>query len=237
MIAIPRILIGLVACLVAILADVHVGEKVAKFPLQASFDLTITAHEIDEASDFPPHKRHMKIYYDYVNSRARADISPGYEAEKVYLRRYDSKNEYMVRMAPLNDCKRSYLGEPMPYPLLPATEYVHSEEVIRGKRVDYYLHTDFETRVHMYFEYGTDIPVQLLQEAVTSDDSSIDEAGNAGSGFSTSTPMLTYDFTNVIVGEPDAAHFELMQPYRHEQCDRHVGGFPYLHVFHYFVKF
>jgi hypothetical protein len=205
-------------------------EKVAKFPLQLSFNLKITAHQIDADNEFPPRVRKMEIHYDYINSRARANMEPGFEAEKTYIRRYDNKNEYMVRMPPLNDCKRSYLGETMPYPLIPETEFIKDNEIINGKRVDYYLHSDYETRIHMYFEHGTYIPVQLLQESVSGSDES-----NGSDGIS--TPMLTYDFEKVIIGEPDIKLFDLMEPYTHELCERHVGGFPFLHVFHYFVKF
>jgi hypothetical protein len=31
--------------------------------------------------------------------------------------------------------------------------------------------------------------------------------------------------------------FELPAPWEHAACERQVGGFPYLHVFHYFVRF
>ena len=115
-------------------------DKVAKFPLQVSFNVTITAHQIEEASEFPPRTRSMFIRYDYINGRARADIAPGYEAEKTHIRRYDEKKEYMIRAAPLSDCKRSYLGELLPYPLLPDAQFVHSRDAIDGHEVDYFLH-------------------------------------------------------------------------------------------------
>lgn len=75
-------------------------------------------------------------------------------------------------------------------------------------------------------------------------------------------PMLTYDYTDVVLGKQvhenqanyksyhefpifpcvcvslqDEDDFALPEGYSHQQCTRHVGGFPYLHVFHYFVKF
>jgi hypothetical protein len=203
--------------------------KMAKFPLQVSFNMTITAHQIEVESEFPPRVRKMGIYYDYVNGRVRADIAGGYEAEKVYIRRYDAQREYMIRMPPLSDCKRSYLGEILPYPILSNSDYMHSNDRIDGVEVDYYLHKDFETRVHMYFKRGTDIPVRLIQESFTATDNG-EDAG-------VSTPMLTYDYSDVHLGEPAAHYFKLMEPFTHEQCDRHVGGFPYIHVFHYFVKF
>ena len=86
------------------------GGSILTFPLQISADVDITAHLIAEASDYPPRNRKMKIYYDYVNKIARADIEEGYEASKSYIRRYDRKQEYMIRYPPIDDCKRSYLG-------------------------------------------------------------------------------------------------------------------------------
>ena len=80
----------------------------------------------------------------------------------------------------------------------------------------------------MYFRQDTHWPVRVLQETVTAG-----EGGEEG----VSVPMLTYDYRDVVLGQPDAAHFQLPVPYQHDHCDRHVGGFPYIHAFHYFVKF
>ena len=50
-------------------------------------------------------------------------------------------------------------------------------------------------------------------------------------------PMLTYDYHDVVLGAPDKSHFELASLDKQvEDCDLHTGGFPYLHLFHYFVK-
>lgn len=87
-----------------------ISEPIARFPLQISASITITAHLIEEGNEYPPRIRHMDVYYDYIKKRARVDIKAGYEAEKFYIRRYDLDEEYMVRSEPINDCKRSYLG-------------------------------------------------------------------------------------------------------------------------------
>eukprot|EP01036_Dinobryon_divergens_P047514 gene47514-63700_t len=79
------------------------------FPLQLSANIEISAHLIEESQEYPPKKRRMTIYYDYIHKLARADIDEGYEAAKSYIRRYDAKQEYMVRHPPIEDCKRSYL--------------------------------------------------------------------------------------------------------------------------------
>ncbi len=194
----------------------------ATFPLQFSGNLEITAHLIGEDSMYPPHKRRMTLYYDYVNRKARAEVEAGYEAAKYYIRRYDSENEYMVRLPPIDDCKRSFLGEEMPYPDLSEAHFV-KEVVIDGMRCNYFLHLEYDIRVHIYMAVDDNAPVRLIQE-------SVEENG-------TSIPLLTYDYSDVIIGEPEAEWFELPEPYEHKTCTRHIGGFPYLHIFHYFVKF
>lgn len=164
----------------------------------------------------------MTIFYDYINKRARAEIEAGYEAAKVYIRRYDTKNEYMVRLPPINDCKRSYLGEVMPFPDIPDAEFV-GEEMLNGQRANHFIHDDFEQRIHVYMNAKTGSPMKLIQESVDED---------------MSTPVLTYDYSEVLLEVPDSSWFDLPDEFDHKSsCDRHVGGFPYLHVFHYFVRF
>jgi hypothetical protein len=86
-------------------------EPIARFPLQLSASITITAHLIEEGNEYPPRTRQIHVSYDYIKKMARIEIKAGYEAEKVYIRRYDLDEEYMIRSAPINDCKRSYLGK------------------------------------------------------------------------------------------------------------------------------
>jgi len=194
---------------------------VAKFPLQFSANLTLTANQIPVESDYPPRVRHMSLHYDYDNLRARVDIQEGYEAAKMYIRRYDLKREYMYRLPPIDDCKRSFLNEVMPYPLLPVeTQYV-GQDSIDGVLCNYFVFEEYDTRVHMYFAVSTGAPIRLLQEATTK---------------GVSTPMLTYDFSDIVLGEPDESLFELPAATTHEKCDRLIGGFPYIHIFHYFAK-
>lgn len=198
-----------------------VCKPVPSFPLQFSGTLTITAHLIEEDSEYPPRYRSMTVYYDYLQQRARADVEAGYEAQKTYIRLYDSKNEYMVRHPPISDCKRSYLGDLMPYPDIPGAVFVR-EEVVRNIRCNYFVSQEYETRVHIYMDATSGAPVRLLQESTSGDES---------------VALLTYDYSNVQLGPLDDDLFTLPAPYEHHKCVRHVGGFPYIHVFHHFVRF
>ena len=164
----------------------------------------------------------MKVFYDYITKRARADIAEGFEASKTYIRRYDSKNEYMVRHAPINDCKRSYLSETMPVPEIPTEAKYQGRKTVDSLQVDYFVFEEENMRINMYFNAETKSPYRLIEEAIED---------------SVSVPYLTYDFSNVELGPVDDLEFELPDSYSHGTCDRHIGGFPYLHIFHYFVRF
>lgn len=192
------------------------------FPLQFSATLVITAHLIEEESDYPPRTRRLNIIYDYINKRARADIEAGYEAAKFYIRQYDTKNEYMIRLPPIDDCKRSYLGEKMPFPEIPPSKYIGQIEK-NDVLCNYWIFEEFEVQLHIYLAVEDNGPIKLIQ-------ANMNEIG-------VWIPMLTYDFLDVSVGEPESSWFDLPEPYQHKTCQRHIGGFPYLHVFHYFVRF
>ncbi|RYH30104.1 hypothetical protein EON65_06290 [archaeon] len=195
----------------------------AWFPLQFSCTLEITSHLLPIDNEYPPKKRRMSIYYDYVNKRARADIDAGYEAAKFYIRRYDTKNEYMVRLPPIDDCKRSYLGEVMPFPEIPEDSVFKGVRNMNGVDCNYFVFTEFDVKVHIYLSLEG-APVMLFQER---------EDANNGQ----SIPLLTYEFSDVILEQPEESWFELPSPFEHKSCVRHIGGWPYLHVFHYFVRF
>ena len=98
------------------------------------------------------HNRRLSVYYDYKEKRARADIEEGYEAAKYYIRRYDNKNEYMIRLPPIDDCKRSYLGEVMPYPDMSEAVY-KGIKIVNLRECNYYIVENFNTRVHIYMDY------------------------------------------------------------------------------------
>ena len=51
------------------------------------------------------------------------------------------------------------------------------------------------------------------------------------------TPLSTYEFQNMKIGQPPDSFFQLPEQYTHESCDRQVGGFPYIHAFLHYLKF
>merc|ERR1712086_601516 len=46
------------------------------------------------------------------------------------------------------------------------------------------------------------------------------------------TPAMTYDFVNFKSGPPDPEVFAVES----RQCEEQVGGFPYVHVWHYYIR-
>ena len=95
-------------------------------------------------------------------------------------------------------------------------------EHISGVECDYYVHSEFDTSVHMYFSTVDGTPVKLIEELI--------EDG-------VSTHLLTFEYSNAETGPVEDEVFELPNGYVHDGCQRHIGGFPYLHIFHYFVRF
>lgn len=53
----------------------------------------------------------MDIFYDRPAGRAKVIVHQGIDAGKVFLRLYESNEEYMVREGNFACCRRSYLGE------------------------------------------------------------------------------------------------------------------------------
>lgn len=209
------------------------NSPIAQFPIQFSANIVITSPLIDESSEYPPRQRRFSVYYDYIQKKARADIEAGYEAAKYYIRRYDNKKEFMVRLPPINDCKRSYLGETMPFPELPFDTLFVREEYVNNELCNYYLYEESTVRIHIYFTVTDNIPVKLIVEQYDSDE--------------LSKELLVYEYFDVYLGPPLESWFDLPEEYNStssvdrngntKNCAKHTGGFPYLHIFHHFVKF
>jgi len=216
-------------CVALIMARTIAGEvekSDVAFPLQFSAVVRIIAHLVPVESEYPPRERVLKVDYDYTNKVARADVPKGFEAAKTYFRRYDEKQEYMVRPDPIGDCKRSYLGEVMPFPVIPDTTPA-GEETFDGVMCNHYVHMDHDTRLDVYMDKSSGAPVRLVQ-------SSLDSMDGTDQNYS---PVLSYMYSDVQLGAPNIDNFDLPSPYTYTSCDNQVGGFPYLHIFHYFVRF
>ena len=105
----------LVGCALAATASA----AVPAFPLQFVATVETTAHLVDKSKPYPPWKKRIRLAYDYLNKRARADVLEGLDAGKNFTRRYDTKQDYVTTGGTFPSCQRSYLGERMPLPKIP----------------------------------------------------------------------------------------------------------------------
>ena len=48
--------------------------------------------------------------------------------------------------------------------------------------------------------------------------------------------VMTYSFESIELGEPNITNFEIPFPWDHDTCIRHIGGWPYIHAFHHFLR-
>ena len=46
-----------------------------------------------------------------LDPQVQAFVHEGFEANKTFLRRYDTKNEYVLRADEFEECRRSFLSE------------------------------------------------------------------------------------------------------------------------------
>ena len=190
-----------------------------------------TAHLIPKDSTYPARVGEIRVTYDYLSRRVSAVGQLGYEANRTYVRLYDRKQEYLVWRGEYPSCERSHLGEPMPMPALPAqlADTGHVDEIDGVPHERWLDATQLPERVIVWLHAGTHLPRRLTTTW---------EEGGA------EKPLMTYDLLDLVAGPEDAdvppafaEALELPTEHTHDTCKRHVGGWPYLHVFHHYVRF
>ncbi|CAN0295808.1 unnamed protein product [Pylaiella littoralis] len=194
-----------------------------QFPEQFSARLQITSHMVDRAKEYPPWNREMDVVYDSVAGRAKVVVRQGLNAGKTFLRLYSSKEEYMIREGAYPACRRSNLGDLMPSPELPRTVSFQGVQMLGGSKCEHWFQDDGVSRIHIFIDSVTQAPRRLTEETLS--------AGAAA------VPLMTYDFLDFKVGPQAPELFVLPEQYvSREACDLHVGGFPYLHLFHHYLR-
>jgi hypothetical protein len=116
----------------------------------------------------------------------------------------------------------------MPFPDLSEASYVGTR-TLQKTLCHYFVHNDYDTRTQLFIA-TTGEPVKLTVSSVKTGED----------GGEVVTDLLTYQYSDVALGPPPSSVFQLPEPYAtspSSSCERQVGGFPYLHVFHYFVRF
>lgn len=71
------------------------NEHTLGFIRQFSADVEVTAHLVDREVNYPPWLTRMHIDYDHEQGLAKAIISQGHQAGKLFIRRYDQVSPFL----------------------------------------------------------------------------------------------------------------------------------------------
>ena len=63
-----------------------------------------------QTQPYPPWRRLLTVWYDGPAKRARVDVHEGYDEGKSYIRRYDTKSEFLIKNGSFPQCRRAYLS-------------------------------------------------------------------------------------------------------------------------------
>ncbi|ETK86951.1 hypothetical protein F441_08618 [Phytophthora nicotianae CJ01A1] len=216
------VMVMLFSLLLLLLDSAFSARSPPQLPHQFQAEVHVLSHLTDPRQEYPPSMGRMKVQYDFDQQLARAEMLEGYNAGKTFLRRYDQKQEFMVKSGEFRKCERAYLGDAMPVPEIPFAQEFVAMESVRGKVCEHWVHAHDNVRVHVYSDVSTNVPIRLTEENV------IDGQP---------TMLQTFDFHNVHIGPQNVSSFAIPDGYERSDCARNVGGFPYIHAFHYYLRF
>ena len=162
------------------------------------------------------------VAYDYLNKRARADVLEGLDAGKNFTRRYDTKQDYVTTGGSFPSCQRSYLGERMPLPKIPEGAAKQSS----GALIDDEPHDEYRIEVPELDRVRVWVSAATGRYRRLTNENWVDGRWVA---------LMTYDLLDFEEVAPSEDAVALDAPWTHASCDRHVGGWPYLHLFHHYL--
>ncbi|KAE9016708.1 hypothetical protein PF002_g9357 [Phytophthora fragariae] len=212
----------LLLLLVLLVKVVYSARSPPQLPRQFQAEVQVLSHLTDPRQDYPPSVGRMKVQYDFDQQLALAEMLEGYNAGKTFVRRYDLKQEFMVKSGEFRKCERAYLGDAMPTPGIPFTQEFVAMESVRGKVCEHWVHAHEDAHVHVYSDVASNVPIRLTEESVIDGQPMM---------------LLTFDLLNVHVGPQNVSSFTIPDGYERSGCVRNVGGFPYIHAFHYYLRF
>jgi hypothetical protein len=116
-----------------------------------------------------------------------------------------------------------------------------------GRSTRMWINRDGPARQKIFVDVETGIPLSVTDEYFEEADSDGGGGGGGGGGGTGAAgagkakgrwvSVMTYSWEHIAVGQPDEAAFEIAQPWgAHDACARHVGGWPYIHAFHTYLK-
>lgn len=110
----------------------------------------------------------------------------------------------------------------MPLPTLPQDARRVADNIIDGNPVEHWIiNVDDLEQSHVYIDAKLQIPRRLVHESHEDGEIFI--------------PIMTYDFLDFELVVPAETTFNLSPPWNDKNCSRHIGGWPYIHLFHHYL--
>eukprot|EP00949_MAST-11_sp_MAST-11-sp1_P003056 g3056.t1 len=197
------------------------------FPKRFTASVIATSHLVDADAEYPSAVRELSVVYDAVKGRVWANVTKGYQQGRLFIRRYDVDEEYAIRHGEFEGCKRAFLAQKMPAPQFPRAATFAGKAPCPSKRSMLCERWEISLqgeRSDIFVDAATAVPVSLTHHQQDTEGVLI--------------PAMTYELRNLrLMHEIHDAQFELPEPYVHDACERHQGGFPYIHAFHHYLRF
>merc|ERR1712070_901241 len=176
-------------------------------PSQFTGTVETVALLLDKDIEYPPRVKKYEIAYDWPNKMAKVAVTAGEEWDE-YILRYDQNMEHHIEMeGKERKCYVSELKVKMPLPEKLKWPRYQGKKQVRGIECHHWIDGKGDSKVDYFETVAERRPLQLL------------------------TPAMSYDFIKYTPGPPDPAVFAIDS----RQCEEQVGGFPYVHVWHYFI--
>jgi len=179
-----------------------------EFPLQFSGTIETVALLLDKNIEYPPRVKRYEVHYDHHAKMAKVAVTAGEEWDE-YIMRYDQDMEHHIEMeGKERKCYISELKVKMPLPEKLKFPRYQGTTAVRGIDCHHWIDGKGDSKVDYFETVQERRPLQLL------------------------TPAMSYDFIKFEAGPPDSAGFDIDS----RQCEEQVGGFPYVHIWHYFIR-
>merc|ERR1711988_1202937 len=177
-------------------------------PNQFSGTIETVALLLDKDIEYPPRIKRYDVHYDWVNKKAKVAVTAGEEWDE-YILRYDQDMEHHIEMeGKERKCYVSELKVKMPLPERLKHPRYQGTKQIKGTECHHWAEGKGDSKVDYFETVASRQPLQLL------------------------TPAMSYNFVKFQAGAPDPSVFAIDS----RQCEEQVGGFPYVHVWHYFIR-
>merc|ERR1712086_578572 len=177
-------------------------------PTQFSGTIETVALLLDKDIEYPPRVKRYEVHYDWDKKMAKVSVTAGEEWDE-YIMRYDQDMEHHIEMeGKQRKCYVSELKVKMPLPEKLKFPRYQGIKDIKGVACHHWTDGKADSKVDYFETVAERRPLQLL------------------------TPAMSYNFIEYKAGAPDPSVFNIDS----RSCEEQVGGFPYVHIWHYFIR-